>query len=370
VANVFFVIGALLFILKEMQWLPDNGLTVYAAQVGMVAQVVLFSLGLAYKLNSVTSKLADEVLEKERLKLEKEVEKKRLIEQQKEELEITVKNRTAALKHRTQELKDTVRQLKASEVKLVRLNQIKDRFFSIISHDLRTPLATLDSFLNILINFSDRMKPEQMQKLANHTQVSVHNLQTLLENLLQWAASQTNAKDTLTFVPEPITLLDAVQRNTDLLQDTATAKGIMLSTEIPVNLRVFADANMLSFIIRNLLHNAIKFSEAGGKVSLEATVTAGGMVEVAVQDQGVGIGEDVLATLFSQEQLAITTKGTANEKGTGLGLLLCHLFTEQNGGTMGVTSALGKGSRFWFTVPLMPDNPVEEEISTALKLTQ
>jgi two-component system, sensor histidine kinase LadS len=365
VANVFFVVGALLFILKETQLLPGTALTVYAAQVGMVAQVVLFSLGLAYKLNSVTNKLAAEVVEKERLRFEKEVERKLLVEQQKKELEVTVANRTAALKFKTKELKDTVRQLKASEVKLVRLNQIKDRFFSIISHDLRTPLATLDSFLNILINFSERMKPEQMQKLANHTQLSVRNLQTLLENLLQWAASQTHANDTLPFVPEEVTLIDVIQRNLELLHDTATAKGIRLETAVPVNLKVYSDANMLSFIIRNLLHNAIKFSSADNMVLVDVVVAAGGMVELAVQDQGVGISEDILATLFSQEQLTITAKGTANERGTGLGLLLCQMFAERNGGAIGVTSEIGKGSRFWITIPIS-----QEEVTASVSATE
>lgn len=353
IANVFFVVGALLFILKETHVLPNTPLTVYAAQIGMVAQVVLFSLGLAYRLNTVTSELATEVLEKERLEREKEVERKRLVEQQKKELEVMVANRTAALRHKTQELNETVRQLKASEHKLLRLNQLKDRFFSIISHDLRTPLATLDSFLNILINFSDRMKPEQMQKLANHTQLSVHNLQSLLENLLQWAASQTASGQSMRFEPEVLQLQTSVQRNLELLQDTAAAKQVSWRVQLPEKLNVLADANMLDFILRNLLHNAIKFSEAGGKVYLQAKAT-GSVAEVSVRDEGVGMAADVRQSLFKAEQPAITTKGTANEKGTGLGLLLCWQFVERCGGSIHAESEPGNGSRFWFTVPLAP----------------
>lgn len=368
IANVFFVVGALLFILKETHVLPNTLLTVYSVQVGMVAQVVLFSLGLAYRLNTVTNELAEEVLENERLEREKEVERKRLVEQQKKELEVMVANRTAALRHKTQELNETVHQLKESEHKLLRLNQLKDRFFSIISHDLRTPLATLDSFLNILINFSDRMKPEQMQKLANHTQLSVHNLQSLLENLLQWAASQTASDQSMRFEPEVLQLQTSVQRNLELLQDTAAAKQVSWQVQLPEKLRVYADANMLDFIIRNLLHNAIKFSDAGGKVYLQATV-AGGMAEVSVRDEGVGMTKDVLHSLFHSEHPAITNKGTSNEKGTGLGLLLCRQFVERCGGSIHVQSEPGNGSRFWFTLPLAPTkttpNPerkLEEEI--------
>ncbi|MBB6609742.1 sensor histidine kinase [Pontibacter sp. Tf4] len=363
-ANVLFVVGSLLFILKEMHWLPDTMLTLYAAQVGMVAQVVLFSLGLAYRLNTVTSELANEVLEKKRLELEKEVERKHLIEQQKEELEITVANRTAALRHKTQELKHTVRQLKASELKLMRINSIKDRFFSIISHDLRTPLATLDSFLNILLNFSDRMKPEQMQKLANHTQLSVRNLQALLENLLQWSAAQTGSGDMVSFEPEVIELAQSVQDNLALLQDTAVAKNISWQVTIVDELKVYADANMLSFVIRNLLHNAIKFSEPGKKIQLHATIAGNNMAEISVEDEGIGMDAATIASLFSQEQLAQTTKGTANEKGTGLGLLLCRLFVERNGGFIWVKSKPGQGSRFWFTVPLAPQTHTREELQT------
>jgi two-component system, sensor histidine kinase LadS len=371
-ANVLFVIGALLFILKETHLVPDTPLTVYSAQVGIVAQVVLFSLGLAYRLNTVTSELATRVLEKERMELEKEVERKRLIEQQKTDLEVTVANRTAALRNKTQELKHTVRQLKASELKLMRINSIKDRFFSIISHDLRTPLATLDSFLNILINFSDRMKPEQMQKLANHTQLSVRNLQALLENLLQWSAAQSGSADTVSYDPEEVYLSEIVQRTLDLLEDTAVAKGINWQLELPENLKVYADANMLAFVIRNLLHNAIKFSGAGSSIKLSAAITDGGMAEVAVQDQGTGMTPETVASLFNQEQLASTTKGTANEKGTGLGLLLCRLFVERNGGFIWVSSEVGRGSRFWFTVPLTQGNgtPVAQQFASTTAIVR
>ncbi|WP_230407184.1 sensor histidine kinase [Pontibacter cellulosilyticus] len=356
VANVLFVVGALLFILKETHLLPNTTLTVYSAQVGMVAQVVLFSLGLAYRLNTVTSELAAEVVEKERLEREKETERKLLIEQQKKELEVTVANRTAALRLKTQELNQTVRQLKASEYKLRRLNQLKDRFFSIISHDLRTPLATLDSFLNILLNFSDRMKPEQMQKLANHTQLSVRNLQALLENLLQWAASQTASDQAMRFEPEPIRLQELVQRNVTLLQDTADTKELQWHMEVPEELTVFADANMLDFIIRNLLHNAIKFSNVGGEIRIKSKPGAG-YAEISVEDNGLGMTPEVLKSLFNLEQPAITAKGTANEKGTGLGLMLCRLFVERCGGSIKAKSEAGKGSCFWFTAPLVPAKP-------------
>ncbi|MFD2246845.1 sensor histidine kinase [Pontibacter ruber] len=362
IANVFFVVGALLFILKENHLLPDNTITVYSAQVGMVAQVVLFSLGLAYRLNTVTSELNAKVLEQERLEREKETERKLLIEQQKNELEVMVANRTSALRHKTQELKDTVRKLKASEHKLRRLNHFKDRFFSIISHDIRTPLATLESFLNILVNFSDKMKPEQMQKLATHTQLSVRNLQALLENLLQWSTAQTASGHHIRYEPEVLLLADLVQQNVNLLKDTADTKQIQWQVTVQPELRVRADAHMLDFVIRNLLHNAIKFSHTGGLIRIEAEEGSASMATIAVTDEGVGISPDVLATLFKLEMPAMATKGTLNEKGTGLGLLLCRYFVERHGGSIKVETEVGKGSRFWFTVPLvLPQQPTENE---------
>jgi two-component system, sensor histidine kinase LadS len=363
IANVFFVVGALLFILKENHLLPDTLVTVYAAQVGMVAQVVLFSLGLAYRLNTVTSELNAKVLEKERLEREKETERKLLIEQQKNELEVTVANRTAALRHRTQELKDTVRKLKASEHKLRRLNFFKDRFFSIISHDIRTPLATLESFLNILVNFSDKMKPDQMQKLATHTQVSVRNLQALLENLLQWSTAQTASGHHVRFEPEVLAVGELVNRNVALLKDTADTKQISWQVQVPPVLQVRADAHMLDFVVRNLLHNAIKFSFPGGLIQVSAEESTGNMVTIAVTDQGTGISPDVLSTLFKLETPAIATKGTENEKGTGLGLLLCRDFVERHGGKIQVDTALGQGSRFFFTVPMaIPEQATDKPL--------
>ncbi|PKV67331.1 sensor histidine kinase [Pontibacter ramchanderi] len=358
IANVFFVVGALLFILKENHLVPNNLVTIYAAQVGVVAQVVLFSLGLAYRLNTVTSELNARVLEKARLEREKETERKLLIEQQKNELEVMVANRTAALRHRTQELKDTVRKLKASEHKLRRLNYFKDRFFSIISHDIRTPLATLESFLNILVNFSDKMKPDQMQKLATHTQVSVRNLQALLENLLQWSTAQTASGHHVRFEPEVLQLAELVNRNVGLLKDTADTKQIAWEVQVPPALQVRADAHMLDFVVRNLLHNAIKFSYPGGLIKINAEAGPMHMATIAVTDQGTGISPDVLATLFKLETPAMATKGTINEKGTGLGLLLCRDFVERHGGKVQVETELGKGSRFYFTVPMAIPEPV------------
>ncbi|WP_224744180.1 sensor histidine kinase [Pontibacter aquaedesilientis] len=362
IANVFFVVGALLFILKENHLLPDNLVTVYAAQVGMVAQVVLFSLGLAYRLNTVTGELNAKVLEKERLEREKETERKLLIEQQKNELEVMVTNRTAALRHRTQELKDTVRKLKASEHKLRRLNFFKDRFFSIISHDIRTPLATLESFLNILLNFSDKMKPDQMQKLATHTQLSVRNLQALLENLLQWSSAQTASGHHVRFEPEVLPLAELVNRNVALLKDTADTKQIAWQVQVPSALQVRADAHMLDFVVRNLLHNAIKFSYPGGLIKIAAEAGPGHMVTVAVADQGTGISADILATLFKLETPAMATKGTVNEKGTGLGLLLCRDFVERHEGKIQVDTTMGQGSRFYFTVPMaIPEQAADKQ---------
>lgn len=213
------------------------------------------------------------------------------------------------------------------------------------------------------------MKPEQMQKLATHTQLSVRNLQALLENLLQWAASQTASDHSVRFEPKPLMLQELVQQNITLLQDTADTKQLQWQVMVPKGIQVYADANMLDFIVRNLLHNAIKFSKPKGSINLKAEVKETRFVEITVEDNGVGMAIDVVKSLFQAEQPAITVKGTANEKGTGLGLLLCRTFVERCGGSIKVKSEVDKGACFVFTMPLVtaphshsPERALEEEI--------
>ncbi len=344
IANIFFSIGLILFIFEETGYAPASDATRYIAQLGIVFQVTLFSLGLANRLNSAQKALAQK-------EIEKEVERKQLIEQQKKQLEVTVTERTADLQQKTQELEDTVQKLQKSEKDLKELNHIKDKFFSIISHDLRSPFATLTSFLNILINFADEFSKEEMEELAKRTQQSVKNLSSLLENLLQWAMSQMNQNQ---FRPQEIVLEDIVRETVNLLAVSAEEKKIAMEWRVPDGTLLYTDYNMLSFIIRNLLINAIKYTPAQGCITITAQTRSSSdappWVQICIADTGVGIPEAELPKLFNAQE-HYTRKGTQNEKGVGLGLMLCKEFVEKSGGTITVTSQLNEGTVFCFEVP-------------------
>lgn len=338
IANIFFSVGSILFIFRETGFLPDTNITRYGGQLGIILQVTLFSLGLANRLNTAQKAVAQK-------EIEQEIERKQLIEQQKKQLEITVTERTADLRQKTGELEVTIKKLTESEQNLKELNHVKDKFFSIISHDLRSPLSTLTSFLNILINFADEVSKEEMEELAKRTQQSVKNLSFLLENLLQWAMSQMNQNQ---FAPQGIVLAKAIHETANLLVVGAEEKNISLSWEISPDVMVYTDYQMLSFIIRNLLINAIKYTPPQGKITITAQQEKD-LVKVWVKDTGVGIPAKDLPKLFDAQE-HFTRKGTQNEKGVGLGLMLCKEFVEKNGGTISVSSQENQGTSFCFSL--------------------
>jgi signal transduction histidine kinase len=346
IANMFFSFGSIMFILREAGFLTDTFVTRYSVQIGVIIQVVLFSLGLANRLNQAQKAVIQKDLEKANLEREKEIEKKQLIENQRLQLENEVKERTADLQEKTEELEITVQKLQESEQNLLELNHIKDKFFSIISHDLRSPMATLNSFLNILVNFSDNFSPAELQNLARRTQKSVGGLTELLDNLLQWARSQMNH---IQFEPQKVNLYHLVQSTANLLATSIEEKQIDLKIEIPEDLSVFADQNMLSFVFRNLLINAFKFTPSQGKVMVSAKAVDNQLV-VSVSDNGVGISPENLTKIFLVQQ-HFSTRGTENEKGIGLGLLLCKEFIEKHQGKIWVESKEGKGTTFTFILP-------------------
>ena len=220
-----------------------------------------------------------------------------------------MKERTADLEEKTEELEITVQKLQESEQNLLDLNHVKDKFFSIISHDLRSPLSTLNSFMNILIHYSGQLSEEDMNKLVKRTQKSLGGLTELLDNLLQWAKTQMNHTH---FDPKNIQIQQLVDDTVSLLKVTAEEKQINLEVNIQPNLSVFADPNMLSFVLRNLLVNAFKFTHKQGKVIIQAQ-EEGGKTLITVQDTGIGIAQENLPKLFNIQQ-HFSTKGTQNEK--------------------------------------------------------
>jgi signal transduction histidine kinase len=226
------------------------------------------------------------------------------------------------------------------------MNDSKDRLFSIIGHDLRSPLVSFKGFTHLLSNKAVNLSKEDLKEFFVDLDKSVRNLSTLLENLLHWSLSQTGSID---FKPEVVDIANSLAENQNLLQDQARNKNIILVNECPANLTAFVHPQSINTVIRNLISNAIKFTKDGGTVTLRAH-RVNGHVHISITDTGLGISEEVKKKLF-KIGTKHSTPGTAAEKGTGLGLILCKEFVEKNGGAIGVDSTLGKGSDFYFTIP-------------------
>ncbi|MEO6733651.1 MAG: sensor histidine kinase [Ferruginibacter sp.] len=355
-ANILLVIGAIAFILRETGLMTDNFFTRYLIQYGVLIQAVVLSLGLASRLNKMRLQLTVETLERERLELEKEKEKKELIEKQKKELQQQVKEKTADLQLKNAMLEETVEQLKESENKLSQLNQVKDKLFSVVSHDLRNPLATMQSFLKLITEHREKMSEAEKEKLFFEAQQSLDNLNELLYNLLQWSKSQMNL---LQFRRDKLNMRSIIDGAVRLVQLHAHMKqvAIKVSVEEPIpdaqgrqGLTAHADKDMIEFIIRNLLSNAIKFSQRNSEVEIKA-FAADNNISIEIIDRGVGLSESKIKKLL-EKHTTITRRGTEKEKGTGLGLLISKEFIEKNGGYLKIKSEPGKGSVFSFSVPL------------------
>ncbi len=238
-------------------------------------------------------------------------------------------------------------QLKQSNEQLKLLNATKDKFFSIIAHDLRNPFNVLIGLSDIMQRNYDKLSPDKIQKYSEIISLSAKSGYNLLENLLQWSRSQTG---NISYSPVKLQLSSVIEETLDLLAANAEKKGVIIQQMVDSNFTVFADESMLLTILRNLISNAIKFSFENGKVVISAK-TVEGMAQISISDNGIGIPADKIDNLFRID-VNYTTKGTANESGTGLGLLLCKEFVERHNGKIWVESQEGKGSTFYFTVPL------------------
>lgn len=232
-------------------------------------------------------------------------------------------------------------------IKLQELNHTKDKFFSIISHDLKGPLNSLTSFSHLLIVHTDSMSREEIQLLARDLDKSLKNLYSLLENLLEWSRSQTGNID---FTGEVFDLSELLESNKSLLESQARNKNISIILKKPPACHVKLHKPSISTVLRNLISNAIKFTPEGGIVMVSLQISDG-RIDVGVSDNGVGMSPEIIAKLFRIDTKH-STKGTANEKGTGLGLILCREFVEKNGGVLSVKSDPGKGSVFTFSFPV------------------
>lgn len=244
-----------------------------------------------------------------------------------------------------------------SEQKLRELNATKDKFFSIIAHDIKNPFNAIMGFSNLLKeDYQSFTDEERMQFIRNISQAS-EDVYNLLENLLKWSWTQSG---NISFNPKPVNILDICNETFAVTKLQAERKNIIIESSISESIIVYADENMVKAVFRNLISNAIKFTNDNGIIKLTHLLTEkrdktnkilNKYIQIQIEDNGVGISEEDLLKLFKIEE-KINSKGTKGETGTGLGLILCKEFIEKNRGEIWAKSEIGKGSCFIFTIPI------------------
>lgn len=241
-------------------------------------------------------------------------------------------------------LQETIRK---SEERLRALNSEKDKLFSIIAHDLRSPISAFLSLTGLFIDDIEEMSREEMKEIALSMNRSAESLSGLLDNLLQWSRMQRNEVKTR---PEVIDVKLLVERNLQIYSEAIQSKRLTVKSTLPDDLAVFADENMLNTILRNLISNAIKFTKKGGMVSVSAKTEINNMISIEVSDTGIGMSKEMLDNLFALDSKS-NRPGTEGEPSTGLGLILCRDFAERNNGKLAVSSTEGRGSTFNVILP-------------------
>ncbi len=236
--------------------------------------------------------------------------------------------------------------LRENEIRLRELNATKDKFFSIIAHDLKSPFNSILGLSNLLVEQIQEKDFNGIEEYAGIIRDSSQRAMDLLMNLLEWSRSQTGRME---FNPEYIEIIGLINDATELHFDAAQQKSISISLEIPRKTLVFADKAMIATILRNMISNAVKFTHPGGQIIISSEQKENELW-ITITDNGVGIKKTNLEKLFRLDQ-NLSTLGTKNEKGTGLGLLLCKEFVEKHGGQIRIESEPGKGSTFGFSIP-------------------
>lgn len=239
--------------------------------------------------------------------------------------------------------------LKQKEQQLRELNATKDKLFSIIAHDLRSPFNAILSLSEMMVDCPEEIDEAESREYIEMIHSSAASTLSLLDNLLSWAKSQNG---TNIYRPEMTDINEVFNEVSGSIRSASEIKNVSLLFNTPGPIEVFADVNMLKTILRNLISNAVKYSHPGGKIMISARKDEF-HVEVVVSDSGIGMSTEVMQGLF-QIGDTVSTKGTADEKGSGLGLLLCQEFVSKHAGEIRVNSEAGKGSEFIFTLPYPP----------------
>jgi len=269
-----------------------------------------------------------------------------------------LKNQSNSIQKQNQELHSINKQLVESKKELDAINKTKDRFFSIVAHDLKGPLNSLKGYSHLISTFGDKLPKEEIISMAADQERTLDNLYKFLEDLLSWSRIQMKA---VALEPKNLKLKLVVDKMYTILMPQIEEKEIQTQCIDVEEKQVFADENAVFTIMRNLVSNAVKFTPREGKIRVKAEIEKDqegnntGFTKIFVIDTGVGMPKEVSQKLFKLDN-KYSTKGTEGEKGTGLGLIICKEFVEQNGGKIGVESTEGEGTTFWFTLPSKNDD--------------
>jgi signal transduction histidine kinase len=229
---------------------------------------------------------------------------------------------------------------------LEKLNAAKDKFFKIIAHDLKSPFHSLQNMTSMIIDEIDSMDKGKILTIITKLNVLIKNQYKLLENMLFWSQIQMGRME---YNPVDILLSKSINQVFDILNAALSEKNINPVNSVPANTVIRADKNMLNSILQNLIYNAVKFTNPGGKVEV-GFEDLNGFIKVFVSDTGTGIAEEMQKKIFKTE-FGSSSIGTSGESGTGLGLMLCKEMVEMHGGIISFDSEPGKGTTFYFTIP-------------------
>lgn len=237
-------------------------------------------------------------------------------------------------------------EIKKKNDELKELNESKDKFFSIIAHDLRSPFQGLLGISNFLVEEFDTLTKEEFKEMVFSLNEALHAQYKFLDDLLSWSRIQSGR---IVFDPVNLNLYSEVEKVLRLFESNIKNKKIGILTNINSNLHVNADDDMISLLLRNIISNAIKFTNTNGAIEITAFIEDE-MAVVIIADNGVGIDKENISKLFRID-VQYTTYGTNKESGNGLGLVLCKEIVEKHGGKIWVESELNKGTQFYFTLP-------------------
>ncbi|NJN26006.1 MAG: GHKL domain-containing protein [Cyclobacteriaceae bacterium] len=340
-----FVVGFVLFLLRDSRLIAVNTIIGHVAQITSTLTVLFLSFALSKKINIYIEKRN----EAQELALATALENEKLVTNQNQLLEARVQQRTS-------DLEQSIATLSRQSKDLHEANVFKNKVFSIISHDLKSPISTLAGLLKLMkIKSLDEM---ERTKVVESLEIALKSTKILLDNILAWA----NKDDGKTEEMGEIDLCATVYEVLDLFRFQAEQKGILLINEIARGFHITANKNMLQLVLRNLVSNAIKFTPKNGQVCISMEQDYLDLL-LTIKDTGIGMDKETSMGLFKTNRHT-STRGTENEKGTGLGLLLCKEFVDKYNGTLSVESQPGKGTSFTVRLPqaipvleIVMDNP-------------